>query len=196
MKNSLKALILLLFTMISTSIFAQKVDKFNLSSTSTSLVNQFLVLDKDGMSVEDGYKMATEWVNITYNTPKKVIKEDVENEYIRIQGIGNSIRCSKMLGELDCLDIKYSISLEFKDNKLKFQLINLQVQGLPLDPNTPVMRSSWTVYNPQLQDLTKKNGKRYRVRTEDAVSTMSYLNGLADNMRAYLENPLVKEEDW
>jgi hypothetical protein len=25
---------------------------------------------------------------------------------------------------------------------------------------------------------------------------MSYLNGLADDMRAYLENPLVKEEDW
>jgi len=25
---------------------------------------------------------------------------------------------------------------------------------------------------------------------------MSYLNGLADDMRAYSENPLVKEEDW
>ena len=74
MKNLLKILSLLLFTLISTSVFAQKVDKFNLSSTSPSLVDQFLVLSKDGMSVADGYKMATEWINVTYNTPEEVIK--------------------------------------------------------------------------------------------------------------------------
>ena len=74
MKNLLKIISLLLFTLISTSIFAQKVDQFNLSATSPSLVDQFLVLDKDGMSVADGYKMVKEWVNVTYNTPKEVIK--------------------------------------------------------------------------------------------------------------------------
>jgi len=26
------------------------------------------------MSVADGNKMATEWINVTYNTPKEVIK--------------------------------------------------------------------------------------------------------------------------
>ena len=193
MKNLLKILSLLLFTLISTSIFAQKVDQFNLSSTSPSLVNQFLVLDKDGMSVADGYKMVTEWINVTYNTPKEVIKGDVENQYIRIEGIGGSARCGKMLGELKCQDIKYSISLEFKDNKLKFQLTNLEVYYDPTDPSTS--NQGWDQYNPQFQDLTKKNGKPYRLRIEWAESTMAHLNGLADNLRAYLENPLAKEDD-
>ena len=195
MKNLLKILSLLLFTLLSTSIFAQKVDQFNLSSTSPSLVNQFLVLDKDGMSVEDGYKMVTEWVNVYYNTPKEVIKGDVENEYIRIKGVGGSARCSKMLGELKCQDIKYSISLEFKEGKMKFQLTNLEVYYDPTDPASPVHLKGWSSYNPQFQDLTKKNGKPYRVRIEDAESTMAHLNDLANNLAAYLENPLAKEED-
>ena len=195
MKNSLKTLILLLFTLISTSGFSQKVDQFNLSATSPSLVNQFLVLSKDGMSVADGYKMVKEWVNVYYNTPKEVIKGDVENEYIRIQGVGGSARCSKMLGELKCQDIKYSISLEFKDNKLKFQLTNLEVYYDPTDPSTPAHLTGWITYNPQLQDLTKKNGKPYRLRIEDAESTMAHLNVLADDLAAYLENPLAKEDD-
>ena len=195
MRNSLKALILLLFTLFSTSIFAQKVDQFNLSSTSPSLVDQFLVLIKDGMSVADGYKMVTEWINVTYNTPKEVIKGDVENQYIRIEGFGGSVRCSKMLGELKCQDIKYSISLEFKDNKMKFQLTNLEVYYDPTDPSNAPGYSGWIGYDPQHMDMTKKNGKPYRIRIESAESTMAHLNVLADDLAAYLENPLAKEDD-
>ena len=195
MKNLLKIISLLLFTLISTSIFAQKVDQFNLSSTSPSLVNQFLVLDKDGMSVEDGYKMVTEWVNVYYNTPKEVIKGDVENEYIRIQGVGGSANCCKILGEVKCKDIRYSISLEFKDNKLKFQLTNLEVYYDPTDPSNAPGYSGWIGYDPQHMDMTKKNGKPYRIRIESAESTMAHLNVLADDLAAYLENPLAKEDD-
>jgi hypothetical protein len=28
-------------------------------------LSNFMVLDKEGMSVEDGYKMVKEWVNVT-----------------------------------------------------------------------------------------------------------------------------------
>ena len=83
------------------------------------------------------------------------------------------------------------ISKLFISEKIHFYLTTYND---PTDPSTS--NQGWDQYNPQLQDLTKKNGKRYRVKTEDAVSTMSYLNGLADDMRAYSENPLVKEEDW
>jgi len=192
MKNLLKILSLLLFILLSTSIFAQKVDQFNLSATSPSLVNQFLVLDKDGMSVADGYKMVTEWVNVYYNTPKEVIKGDVENEYIRIQGVGKNISCSMMMGVPSCQDIQYSVSVEFKEGKLKFQLTNLE---LYYTPGEILGLSGWVGYDPQLADMFKRNGKPYKVRIEAAESTMDHLNGLADNLAAYLENPLAKEED-
>ena len=169
---------------------AIKVSEFNLSSMSPSLVNQFMVLDKKGMSVEDGYKMVTEWLNITYHTPKEVIKGDVENEYIRIQDIGSSANCFMSLGVPSCIDIQYSISLEFKKNKLKFRLTKLEVY---YTPGEIAGLSGWTTYNPMLEHMFKKNGTPFRVRIESAESTMNHLNGLADYLRAYLENPLAKE---
>jgi hypothetical protein len=44
-----------------------------------------------------------------------------------------------------------------------------------------------------LEHMFKKNGTPFRVRIESAESTMNHLNGLADDLRAYLENPLAKE---
>ena len=196
MKNSLKALFLLLFTLISTSSFAQKVDRFNLSATSPSLVNQLLVLDKEDMSVEDGYKMITEWVNVTYNTPKEVIKGDVENEYIRIQGIKSNGACFKSLGMQVCHDIRYSLTFEFKENKMKFQLTNLELYYKPSE--TPGF-SGWTAYDPTLKLTMKPNGKPRTIQKDQADSVIREINILASYVQGYLENPLAKEsttDDW
>ena len=136
--------------------------------------------------------MATKWVNVYYNTPKEVIKGDVENEYIRIQGVGSSASCFISLGSPSCQDIQYSISLKFKEGKLKFHLTNLE---LYYTPGEILGLSGWEPYDPPTSRYDQKNGKPYRIRIESSESTMDHLNGLADNLAAYLENPLAKEED-
>ena len=55
-----------------------------------------------------------------------------------------------------------STSLKFKDNKLKFQLTNLEVYYDPTDPSTVLL--GWIGYDNQHVDMTKKNEKPYRVR--------------------------------
>jgi TonB-dependent SusC/RagA subfamily outer membrane receptor len=167
-----------------------KVNKFNLSSNSPSLINQFMILDNKRMPAKDGYQMVTEWISITCNSPKKIIKENVENKYISIQGIGPSANCFKSLEVSSCMDIRYSISLEFKKNKLKFELEKLEVY---YTPGEITGLSGWTTYNPKLEHMFKKDGKPFMIRIASAESTMTHLNGIANNLRAYLENSLATE---
>ena len=77
------------------------------------------------------------------------------------------------------MEVLKCISLEFKDNKLKFQLTNLEVYYDPTDPSTVLL--GWIGYDNQHVDMTKKIEKPYRIRIESAESTMDHLNGLADN---------------
>ncbi|WP_372766539.1 hypothetical protein [Lutibacter sp.] len=53
-----------------------KVESFEVTEISPDLINQFVVIEKDSMTVEDGCKLVSDWIDIIYNTPKEVIKSN------------------------------------------------------------------------------------------------------------------------
>jgi len=177
-----------------------KVDKFQINYDNPYLLNQFIVLEKENMSIEEGYKLLKTWINITWNTPREVIKADVENEYVRIKGI-ETFFCStvgNLLKTRICKDLYYTFSFEFKDNKIKMQLTALEerVQG---SPNTAL-----EVYLYQWRDVRPEYGDRINLKTGEVTLQSDYqdqytryLNSLGHSLKEYLNNPKeIRNDDW
>ena len=177
-----------------------KVDKFQINYDNPYLLNQFIVLEKENMSIEEGYKLLKTWINITWNTPREVIKADLENEYVRIKGI-ETFFCStvgNLLKTRICKDLYYTFSFEFKDNKIKMQLTALEerVQG---SPNTAL-----EVYLYQWRDVRPEYGDRINLKTGEVTLQSDYqdqytryLNSLGHSLKDYLNNPKeIRNDDW
>lgn len=177
-----------------------KVDKFQINYDNPYLLNQFIVLEKENMPIEEGYKLLKTWINITWNTPREVIKADLENEYVRIKGI-ETFFCStvgNLLKTRICKDLYYTFSFEFKDNKIKMQLTALEerVQG---SPNTAL-----EVYLYQWRDVRPEYGDRINLKTGEVTLQSDYqdqytryLNSLGHSLKDYLNNPKeIRNDDW
>ena len=59
----------------------------------------FVVTQCEGKTQAELYKKALDWVSVTYKNPKEVIKAQIENDYIRIEGSSNSLICLNILGK-------------------------------------------------------------------------------------------------
>ena len=109
MKKILFTLTLSLLTIIS---FAQ-APTFTLSEEKPTFPNQFVAIEVDGLTIPDGYNRALEWINITYNTPSEVIKSQLENKYIRIEGIVQNFYPYDVLNTMFA-SLRYTIEFKFK----------------------------------------------------------------------------------
>ena len=188
-----------LYFKIAEKIISEKVHIFEISEKYPQLINQFIVLEKSSMSVEDGYKLVKEWINLSFNDPVHVIKSDIENKYIRIKGIGGSAVCftsAGNFGQITCQNLQYTLSFKFKENKIKFEILKLEIKFLP---GQILHDIGWNNYNPRFEDMVKNNGRKHTAKEEAAYSTISYLSVLANEIQVYLENPLSKKssnDDW
>lgn len=78
-----------------------------------------IVTEVPGQNTNDIYKKTKDWVQTYYKNPKEVLKADIENEMIRIEGYaagGFETGMSKM-------DYSYTIEIEFKDGKYRFNYL-------------------------------------------------------------------------
>ena len=196
MKKILFTLTLSLLTIIS---FAQ-APSFTLSEEKPTFPNQFVAIEVDELTIPDGYNRALEWINITYNTPSEVIKSQLENKYIRIEGIVKN----KFAG---ASNVKYQIEFEFKNNKVKFEVTGLKFYIEPKEygANMKIMLNEegtdgW--YNLEFINtkMYKKNGKPKKAYAKRAREVMAYFNELVLSMDTYLKNPIEETEsgddDW
>ena len=70
------------------------------------------------------YKKSIDWINITYKNPREVIKAQIENDYIRIEGISSSMLCKKILNWItkqQILALLLSLLHAFKDARRLFE---------------------------------------------------------------------------
>lgn len=72
------------------------------------------------------YKKTIDWINVTYKNPKEVIKAQIENDYIRIEGFKSSMLCKKIMLSNICENGRYQIEISFKDGKYKFDVTSLE----------------------------------------------------------------------
>ena len=191
----MKKYLLVFVLFLSPYLITAQGESFQINEETPELINQYVVIKKDSMNVEDGYNKILEWIKITYNTPKEVIKAELENEYIRIEGASDAITSKKMLGMSISFRGKYSITFEFKENKVKMELTRLQVYS----PPSQYSSGGWSDSYPNYASQTKKNGKPKKSMVYWNNGYVKSINELMISIQDYVNNPdksIIKKDDW
>jgi len=189
----MKRIILLLALSIFSNAFCQKDFKYEVGG----LTPNFLVIEIDSLNASEIYLKSMDWIKETYKNPDEVIKAKFENKKIRFNGFKETALSTKMLGVPSFSDVRYSIEISFKDNKLKFEAINLESYTKASDyakggwSSVPLNSGSW---------IYKKNGKVKGIFKSYPEQIENIFNSLKSNLEIYLlkQNNTIKDEqdDW
>jgi len=184
----------LFFCLVFTLSVCSQNSKFELSEDKPSFPPQYVVIEKEGMSVEDGYQRAIEWINVTYKNPAEVIKSQIENKYLRMEGYVSGLYIADRMGLVAPYDVKYVISFNFKENKIKFDVDSATFYIGP----TQYSSGGWYNLSFVNSTLYKKNGKPKYELTK-AKKVLDYFNGLATSVQEYVNKPVEaasSDDDW
>jgi hypothetical protein len=151
----------------------------------------FVVINIEGKNQQELYKKALDWLQVTYKNPKEVIKAQIENDYVRIEGIRSSMFCMKSLGMLNCLDGKYQIEISFKDGKYKFDVISVEHKST----------YGWSAFliNGDIgQAYFKENGEIRSAFKLYPDAFQSTFNDLNKDLESFLKSETIpsKTEEW
>jgi hypothetical protein len=136
------------------------------------------------------YKKTLDWVAISFKNPKEVIKAQIENDYIRLEGFKSKMLCINSLGTLACYDVKYQLEISFKDGKYKFDAISVDIITKTGTSTFPI--------NGDVSAYFKKNGEirtSFKLFPEALESTF---NGLNKDLENFLKSETIpsKKGDW
>ena len=80
-----------------------------------------IVVEVKEMSASEIYSQAKKWVQETYDNPSEVLKADLVNEKIRIDGFVTNAWWCKPMGITQNMDMNYQLEISFKDGKYRFE---------------------------------------------------------------------------
>ena len=154
-----------------------------------SLQNNYVVLESIGTAA-DNYQKAISWVNTTFKNPDEVLKGQIENKYVRINGYASNMTAVNSMGMIYARDIKYSITIYVKDNKIKFEIGSLE----ELLEGTTTGTTGW--YKFTGIPAYRKNGKVKKTIIPYVNKFENYFNNLATAV-VEQDNMLIAEtSDW
>ena len=87
-------------------------------------LTDFVVTPVNGKMQNELYKKTLDWISLTFKEPGEVIKANIENEYIRIEGFSKELICYSYMGKR-CGATKYEIEISFKDGKYTFDVLSI-----------------------------------------------------------------------
>jgi|JI6StandDraft_1071083.scaffolds.fasta_scaffold10858_2 hypothetical protein len=106
----------LLFTVLVINAFSQKKIELKKYTGFDPLV---IELDSSYSSVIL-YNLTKEWIQKTYENPFAVLKGDIANKYIKINGSAVNGCCYKSMNYPNCFTVVYTLELDFKDGRYRF----------------------------------------------------------------------------
>ena len=156
-------------------------------------LSPFIVVKTEGKTKEELYKKTIEWINKNYNKPSEVIKAQIENDYIRFQGVSKDKYCFTNIFTM-CSDIRYEIEVSFKDGKYKFEVLKLEdyykdTKGFGSWSEVKY-KDSWTHF--------KNTGEVRKMYADNVKQITAFFDGLNKNLYDYIynQNETAKSNDW
>ncbi len=156
-------------------------------------LSPFIVVKAEGKTKEELYKKTIEWINKSYNKPSEVIKAQVENDYIRFQGVSKDKYCFTNIFTM-CSDIRYEIEVSFKDGKYKFEVLKLEdyykdTKGFGSWSEVKY-KDSWTHF--------KNTGEVRKMYADNVKQITAFFDELSKNLYDYIynQNETAKSNDW
>lgn len=148
----------------------------------------YVVVPLEGKTQAEIYKKTLQWIEYTYKNPKEVIKANIENEYIRFEGIKEGIYSMQVKKQVMPFPIRYTIEISFKDGKAKFDITN-----------TESYHSMQNVYVPIKLEETQKffTVDKYKVIYNGAEIPNHY-NSLVNSFSEFVKSDAIpsKKSDW
>ncbi|ELM3651202.1 DUF4468 domain-containing protein [Flavobacterium psychrophilum] len=141
------------------------------------------------------YKKTLDWVSVTFQNPKEVIKAQIENDYIRIEGSIPTLLCKEILLSTICDNAKYQIEISFKQGKYKFDVI--EINGFTL-PSEYTHGGWYKVRFDYMKTYFKENGDVRSVYKNYPTAFSETFNGLNNSLKDFLisDNIPSKKNDW
>jgi hypothetical protein len=155
----------------------------------------YVVIPIEGKTAQELYKKTLDWVSLTYKNPKEVIKAQIENDYIRIQGIKSNMLCVKSLGISTCFDVRYEIEISLKDGKYKFDVTRIEQYS----PPSQYSSGGWVEF--QLTNFApyfKESGEVRQMFKQYPEAFQSTFNDLNKDLETLLKSNTIpsKKGDW
>lgn len=144
-----------------------------------------IVVHIDSMSAKELYKKTLKWVQKTYISPENVLKGNIENENIRVQGKKeNAFSYSNWPGSFSgtmYYDAVYMFDLDFRDGRFRatYQPMTFYLGGTLKEVSG---YSSWFAK----QKDTKKGAKIQAINDNAIVEFNIHMNELVKNLHDYL----------
>ena len=189
----MKQLMMMVLMMYSTIVSFGQDSLFTLNQNG---LTDYVITNCDGKTQNELYKKTLDWVLVTYNTPSSVIKAQIENNYVRIEGSAKYLVRTGGFGAASYLT-RYQIEISFKDNKYKFDILNIEIY---------VPSSQYTVGGWYNFDLNSRFETKSYLNDEGEVRPYYkhcheiplYFNSLNTSLKNFIqsENIPSKSKDW
>lgn len=153
----MKKLITLLLLTVTCTVSAQYIKVTPEGLKDTKEEQSYVILDFENQSAEDLYSKSILFVNQRFKNPEHVIKSNVENKMLRYSDYKpNGIQVLNGMVRIP-VDVKYQVELGFKDNKVKFDIVSLDMGGLNFKGNVWKGYPIWNEKNSKLRLEQEKN---------------------------------------
>ncbi|PQV49551.1 hypothetical protein CLV33_103187 [Jejuia pallidilutea] len=157
-------------------------DKFSFNENGVNPA--YIVNNVKSKTQEELFTGSVKWVKKTYLNPDVEINTQIKNEEIRFTGIEKACLKYKALGIEYSEDLKYVISVSFKEGRYKFEPILLETRSA----------SGWTKINPKY--YYKKNGKIKKIVKDYPQIISNLLNSINNKLLNFLINGSKNKDDW
>ncbi|MBL1219377.1 hypothetical protein JET18_00885 [Chryseobacterium sp. L7] len=187
---------LTLFLIVLSTILKAQNNEFTITDDG---LTKYVITEINGTNKEAAYKKVIDWVNREFDTPNKVIKGMIENEYIRIEGVSNTAMRRPAIGGIILWPIKFEIEISLKDNKYKFEIISLQEEDAlfpkfssspftNLDLSKPTKSSGY--------NFVRKSNGEFRNRYKYVSDISVYFNNLNGKLKEYILGSNNNSDNW
>jgi hypothetical protein len=195
----MKRLIIVIFIIANTLNAQETKFVFDYKTGLTDLV----IIPVEGKTAQEIYKKTLDWIKVTYKDPSKAILSNIENEYIRFNGLGEYICYDSLKPKnisLDCYNVKYEIEISIKDGKYKFEIISIQQYQTPGQYRSGGWKTV-PVFSKDLSEeslskiLFKKDGT-IKKEYETIEKSGDYFNTLNISLLDYITSNDKSKNDW
>jgi hypothetical protein len=188
----MKIILTLTLLFISSLTFAQKlvVTPIGLRNESDN-EKTYVVLDIENKNAAELYSNALKYIVKNYKNPEKVIIGKVENESLKFSTFVGSFMIVKNSIVKIPIDAEYNIHLDFKDNKVKFE-----IQGLDMYYSADGSKTRVLFEGAGIGGYYIYNKKGELKRDETKIDIELYFNTEILKIAAFLAGKDVGKADW
>ena len=179
----MKKIVLGLLMMVS---FYSNAQDTEFTFTADKGMTDFIVTPVEGKTTAEIYKKVIEWIKVTYKNPDKVILSTIENEYVRFEGLSETLWSG--------YPAKYEIEILIKDGKYRFDLISFH-NHMDGWMDITVFNNSMSKEDLEKRNIFKKdNTLKNMFKFFDKIPT--YFNNLNKSLSESIVSTVKKTDGW